>query len=52
MTRVPCPVLQSDANEKFNELEQQVQQIKDQIKVSVLMFRDVSEAVVHLTGAS
>jgi hypothetical protein len=28
--------LQSDANEKLNELEEQLQQIKDQIKVSVV----------------
>lgn len=26
-------LLQSDANDKFNELEEQLQQIKDQIKV-------------------
>lgn len=27
--------MQSDANEKFNELEEQLQQIKDQIQVAV-----------------
>jgi hypothetical protein len=27
--------LQSEANDKFNELEEQLQQIKDQIKVCV-----------------
>lgn len=31
--KLPCVVVQSDANEKFNELEEQVQQIKKQIKV-------------------
>lgn len=28
-----CACVQSDANDKFNELEEQLQQIKDQIKV-------------------
>lgn len=30
------PPLQSDANDKFNELEEQLQQIKDQIQVGAL----------------
>lgn len=32
---IPLFMLQSEANEKLNELEEQLQQIKDQIKVGL-----------------
>lgn len=43
--------LQSEANDKFNELEEQLQQIKDQIKVNTDVWCMQSHSGAQLQGA-